>query len=312
MKRKLLFAMAMLLAIAGVQKAKAYSTTDLTNAGWTLVTGALTNVNSNYYLFVDGANTNLAMARSGALTDSRPVYQLLVDPTYSVAEVWTLEASNDKFIMKSYADNYYYSNGSAGWNSYMGATSDGNSQMTFSLQNGKYHISGTGGAIGVWSNYNLSGGGIGYAGTAGNKGVGGNDDKGFYIYQIARANFTPVTKASVSYADAGWEEVIAASEWGRSGYYYVFLDCSEGGFETNMVMTATENGLLQYQWSDMADNKQVWTTETAGSGYAFNSVEYGTYSTYTAPWAANMSASIPGSVFIPSLLDGKWQIRNKI
>ena len=33
MKRKLLFAMAMLLAIAGVQKAKAYSTTDLTMLG---------------------------------------------------------------------------------------------------------------------------------------------------------------------------------------------------------------------------------------------------------------------------------------
>lgn len=310
--------MCIALTIIGVQQAKAYTTEDLTNAGWTLVDGTtitLTDLDTYYYLFVDGTETNKSLAYSGINTDARPVYQLLQDPTISVGQVWKLEASDDKFKLKSNVNDYYYCSNSWGWNSYMG-TNESYTEHEFVLGGGKYKLhvkdeSGNTKALGAWGNYDLSGGGVGYAGTAGNKDVDGSNDRGFYIYRIARTNFTPASKPSANYAAAGWTQVTAESGLGLSGYYYVFLDISETDFETGMVMSATENGLPQYKWSDMDDNKQLWTMESSNGGYALKNVEYGKYSNYTAPWSGNMSTNLPGNVFKPTYISyGKWEMKN--
>ena len=314
MKRKLFLLLCALLTLVGTQKVQAYTTEDLTNDGWTLVTdlGSLT-LGDNYFVFVDGAHTELAMSHSGAYTDARPVYQLLQSPAISCGEVWMLEASNGKYIMQNYSDNYFYSNGGAGWNSSMKANTDGsNSEMTFTLNEGKYHISGNGGALGTWSNYDLSGGGLGYAGTAGNKSVGGEQDNGFYLYYLPRTSYLPINKPSEIYSTAGWMPVEALSDWGNDKRQYVLVDYSESGFESNMIMTGTENGLPQYKYYDLNDSKQKWYTEASGDGYALKNVEYGTYSNYTAPWSGNMSAELPAKVFVPSLNNGKWQIKNTV
>ena len=294
-----------------------YTTDDLVSAGWDAVDGTtvtLTDLDSYYYLLVDGTETNKVLTYSGIGTDSPPVYQLLYDPTVEVGQVWKLEASGDMFKLKAYANDWYYCSNSWGWNSYMG-TNESYTEHEFVLNDGKYYLhvkdeGGTTRALGAWSNYDLSGGGLGYAGTAGNKDVGGSNDRGFYIYRLPRTDFTPAAKPNVGYAAAGWMEVTAATDWGRADLQYVFLDISETGWETDKAVTATENGLPQYQRSDMADKAQWWTTEAAGSGYAFKSVEYNKYSNYTAPWGGNMSEAVPGNVFIPSLANGKWAIKN--
>ena len=319
MKRKLLFAA--IMAVMGVGQSFAqYTTTDLENAGWEAVDGTtvtLTDVDNYYYLLVDGTATSIALSNAGAMTDHRPVYQLLQDPRLSTVEVWKLEAGADsKLRLKSYADDYYYNSNSWGWNSNMGTSYSDYKYVDheFSLADGKYHIyttdeGGTKRALGLWNDLNLTASGKGYSGMAGNKTVGGDQDHGFYIYRIARTAFTSV-EASSDYAAVGWMKVTALDGWGRSGLQYVLLDISEAGFETNMVFTATENGLPQYKFTDMSA-KQWWTTEAKNSdGFAFKSVEYGTYSNYTAPWGGNMSANVPDNYFIPSLSDGKWQLRN--
>lgn len=306
------------MTVMGVGQSFAqYSTDDLVSAGWEAVDGTtveLTDLDSYYYLLVDGTETNKVLTYSGIGTDARPVYQLLYDPTVEVGQVWTLEASGDMFKLKSYANDWYYCSNSWGWNSYMG-TNESYTEHDFVLNDGKYYIhvkdeGGTTRALGAWNNYDLSGGGLGYAGTAGNKDVGGSNDRGFYIYRLPRTDFTPAAKPSSDYAAAGWMEVTAAADWGRADLQYVFLDISETGWETDKVVTATENGLPQYQRSDMANKAQWWTTEASGEGYAFKSVEYGTYSNYTAPWGGNMSEAVPGNVFVPSLANGKWAIKN--
>ena len=316
MKRKLLFAA--IMAVMGVGQSFAqYSTDDLVSAGWEAVNGTtvtLTDLDNYYYLLVDGTETNKSLTYSGVGTDARPVYQLLYDPTISVGQVWKLEASNGKFKLKSYANDWYYCSNSWGWNSYMG-TNESYTEHEFVLADGKYkiHVKDEGGttrALGAWGNYDLNGGGLGYAGTAGNKDVDGTNDRGFYIYRLLRTAFTPAAKPSANYAAAGWMEVTEKADWGVAGRKYVFLDISETGFETEMVMTATENGLPQYQRSNMS-KAQWWTTEAKNSdGFAFKSVEYGTYSNYTAPWGGNMSATVPDNYFKPSLANGKWALKN--
>ena len=315
MKRKLLFAA--LMAVWGVGQSFAqYTTSDLVTAGWEAVDGTtvtLTDLDTYYYLLVDGTETNKSLTYSGVGTDARPVYQLLYDPTISVGQVWKLEASGDKFKMKSAVNDWYYCSNSWGWNSYMG-TNESYTEHEFVLNDGKYYIhvkdeGGTTRALGAWGDYNLNGGGLGYAGTAGNKDVGGSNDRGFYIYRLPRTDYVAAPKPSTQYAAKGWMEVTAMADWGVAGLQYVFLDISETGFETEMVMTATENGLPQYQRSAMT-KAQWWTTEASGSGYAFKSVEYQKYSNYTAPWGGNMSDAVPGNVFVPSLANGKWAMKN--
>ena len=225
-----------------------------------------------------------------------------------------LETSNDKFLLKSYSDEFYYSNGSGGWNSFMSSSTDGsNSEMTFELNNSIYHIYNNRGALGWWNNYNLSGDGKGYAGTAGNKGTGGDDDKGFNLYRLPRTSFTPADKPSVKYVAAGWEKVTTEEAWGLAGYYYVLLDVTDFSpyYETGMAVTAVSGSLPQYQLSNMENNNQVWTTEAYDGGYAFKSVGVSQYLHYTAPWSGNTTDTPQdGSKFTVSLKDGVWRLVN--
>ena len=308
-KLRLLIALCTLL-IGGGNLANAYTVDDLTSAGWTKVTdlSSLT-LGDHYFVLVDGTDASLIFTRAGVGTTARPVYQPMENPAAARNEVWMIEASADKYRLQSYADNYYYTNGNAGWNNSMQSSADGNSDLTFTLSGDKYHLTTGAGAIGCWDTFNLINTTYGYAGVAGNNGSGGDKDHGFTLYSIPRANYTTAI-ASAEYAAAGWIRVEALSDWGNATRQYVLLDVSETGYETSMAMTATD-GLPAYQYSDMANNNQKWLTETSGDGYALKSVGYGKYSNYTAPWGGNMSDDAPANVFVPyALTDGKWSIKN--
>ena len=309
MKRKLLFAA--IMAVMGVGQSFAYDTTNLTSAGWQLVDGTtvtLTDVNDYYYLFVAGNHTDQALVQISLGRDYRPYYHALQDPSLSVGQVWVLEATdNSRYIMSNKADGRYLKYNNEGWDSSMG-TDASTADYEFALSDGKYHIRHSNDrALGPWDGVNYVLSAQGWAQTATNK--SGNDDVGFYVYRIARNNYTPFS--GNNFANAGWKRVDASSDWGRSGLQYVFLDVSETGYESNMAMTATDNGLPQYAFVDMANTNQYWLTEVSGSGYAFKSVGVGKYSNYTAPWGGDMSEGLPGNVFKPTYIsDGKWHLQN--
>ena len=313
MKRTLLFLLCAFLTMVSVQKVQAYTLTDLTDAGWTQATSSLPTPLSDYYfVLVDGTLNDHILTRGAVnATTYRPGYKTLADPTQAVEEVWIIEASNDKYRLKSYADNYYYTNGSAGWNNNMVASADVNSDLTFTLNGGIYHLSTTAGYVGAYVTFNFE---ECCSAVAGNNGSGGDKDHGFRIYYKSRTNFTPANKPSITYTAAGWMRIDALTDWGNSTRQYVFLDVSElTGYETGMVVTAQESNLPQYQYSDMSDNKQKWYTEASGVGYALKNVEYNTYSNYTAPWGGNMSADKPSNVFVPTYVsEGKWYLKNTV
>ena len=141
MRRQLLLIAMLAIASIWTQKVQAqYTTSDLVSAGWQAVDGStvtLDNLDNYYYLLVDGTETNKSLTYSGIGTDARPVYQLLYDPTVSVGQVWKLEASNGKFKLKSYVNDYYYCSNSWGWNSYMG-TNESYTEHEFVLNDGKW------------------------------------------------------------------------------------------------------------------------------------------------------------------------------
>ena len=285
--------------------------------GWTYVDGTtvtLTDLDNYYYLFLDAVEANKSLAYSGIGTDARPVYQLLQDPTKSIGQVWKLEnTTNDRIRLKAYANDWYYSANGNGWDSYMG-TSTNYEKHYFTLNDGAYNLKVKWSdymALGAWSDFSLSGNGLGYAGTAGNKTVGSKEDHGFFIYRIPRANFTPAPQASENYAAAGWKEVTSTEDWGRDGRHYVFLDVSETGFETNMAMTAT-TGRPQYQFSDMSNPSQKWMTEPYDGGYALKDVSSGKYTSYTSATDATLydDTNHSGIKFTPTLTNGKWAIFN--
>ena len=154
MKKFLLIMCACLMgALSG---AKAYTTADLTTAGWTLTT-SLDDIASNVYVFVDAGAQETAVVR-GAAQGNRPRYNTLSNPVFNKQEVWTIEKYGDSYAISGIEDNYYFSSGDAGWNDGMTNGVDGNKGLfTFNLSGEKYDIrsvavTGDDNYMGHWNN----------------------------------------------------------------------------------------------------------------------------------------------------------------
>lgn len=239
-KLKLLLAAA-ILWFGGGNSASAYSTSDLTNAGWTQVTAStITGIDDNYYMLVDCNSSDYVMANQA--DHFRPCYKTIADPIANPSFVWILEGSNNEFNLKSYSTGAYFKQAS-GWNTSVGYARDSRTKVTgvFVLSDGKYTLKckESGNYVGHW---NDNGAAVANDGEdiAANKAIG--NAPGFYLYSISRATFdaalaasrltsvSTATKASpvsvtsyIQNADwsgdwGGWESTFTSSgnmQWGK-------------------------------------------------------------------------------------------------
>jgi hypothetical protein len=131
--------------------ANAYTTSDLTSAGWTQVT-SLSDVNNYYYVFVDAGQQTTAMFRNNN-SDARPFYNTLANPMENLEEVWVIAQNGVNFNIKGNSESFFFNSGNAGWNDYVGHNND-NGDFIFTLNEGKYDIKSVtvNSYVGPWNN----------------------------------------------------------------------------------------------------------------------------------------------------------------
>lgn len=190
MKKTLLILYACLFgALSGV---KAYTTSDLTAAGWTLVTN-LDDIISNVYVFVDAGSSNYAfsgLTNSPGWKKEEPAYRTLANPFTTPYEVWTIESRNDGYALRNIESQKYFNSNDGGtgegWLDHMADTYD-NGSFTLNKDGLKYNFYGISsqGFVGPWNND----GAVASDGEsiAANKGEGAHPD--FFIYKMAKATY---------------------------------------------------------------------------------------------------------------------------
>ncbi len=112
MKRLLFWMAALLVAIGGVQQAKAYGTNDLTDAGWQPVT-SLSSVSDYFYVIVDNSQDYFV-----SLNGTQVHYKAAADPLADFSVVWALETNGTSFGIRNIG-NYkllVQTEYNAGWN----------------------------------------------------------------------------------------------------------------------------------------------------------------------------------------------------
>lgn len=185
MKRRLLLAaLAVMGAIGGGNSLFAYTTSDLTSAGWTQVTASsITDNGDNYYMFVDANSSSYVMANDAS--HYRPCYKTLNNPLENPSFVWILEGSGNTFALKSYSTGSYFIQ-SNGWDTSM--TGGAGQNFTFALNDGKYSLQSVGRSdyVGHW---NDDGAAVASDGEniAANKAA--SNAPGFLLYAISKSTF---------------------------------------------------------------------------------------------------------------------------
>lgn len=186
MRRKLRNLLMVGIAILGSwSNASAYTTDELTSAGWTKVESiADVDVTNNLFVFVDAKSSNYAM--SNAANNGRPCYQTLADPISNPSQTWILEGSSSTYALKNAHSKFYFNSGDAGWNNYIGQNND-NANFTFALAEGKYSLTSTktNQLVGPWNND----GAVANDGenVAANKSA--SQAPGFYIYCMTYSDY---------------------------------------------------------------------------------------------------------------------------
>lgn len=190
MKKTLLILYACLFgALSGV---KAYTTSDLTAAGWTLVTN-LDDITNNVYVFVDAGSSNYAfsgLTNSPGWKKEEPAYRTLANPFTTPYEVWTIESRNDGYALRNIESQKYFNSNDGGtgegWLDHMADTYD-NGSFTLNKDGLKYNFYGISsqGFVGPWNDD----GAVASDGEsiAANKGEGAHPD--FFIYKMAKATY---------------------------------------------------------------------------------------------------------------------------
>lgn len=197
MKRKLLILCACLFsALTGV---KAYTTADLTAAGWTQVSAISNDAsNENYvgnfvYVLVDAGSSNYAfsgLTNSPGWKKEEPAYRTLANPFTTPYEVWTIEIRNDGYALRNIESQKYFNSNDGGtgegWLDHMADTYE-NGSLTIGKDGSKYNIYGVSsqGYVGPWN----GDGAVASDGEAiaANKGEGEHPD--FYFYRMAKATY---------------------------------------------------------------------------------------------------------------------------
>ena len=184
MKNKLHKLMALVLLVAGVQSANAYSVADLKSGGWTKVE-SIENVDNYYYVFVDAKSSSYMMV--DAHNRGRAYYRTLSNPLLFENSTWVLESNgDDSYALKNAVTSRYFNSGGAGWDNSLGATNQ-NANYKFALTNGKYDIQSvqTNQYLGPW-NDNGSVAGYGEE-IAANKSL--DKAPGFLVYAMERTQY---------------------------------------------------------------------------------------------------------------------------
>ena len=184
MKHKLHKLMALVLFVAGVQSANAYSVAELESEGWTKVE-SIENVDNYYYVFVDAKSSAYMMV--DAYDRGRAYYRNLSNPLLFTNSTWVLESKGDgSYALKNAVTSRYFNSGDAGWNNSLGAAND-NADYRFALANGKYDIQSVtvNQYLGPWNN---DGSVAGYGeDIAANKSL--DMAPGFWVYAMERAQY---------------------------------------------------------------------------------------------------------------------------
>lgn len=302
--------MVALLSIVGVRQANAYTVSDLTSAGWTQVTdlSALT-LSNNYFVLVDAGASATAMTLGNPATNDKPSYTTLADPFAASQQVWIIE---DGYKLKSMVSEKYFNSGSAGWN---GSMSDTGTDLTFTLNAGKYKISCATGYAGPWNNDGSVKLSDGYENVALNKSDA--QAPGFYIYNISRTAYNAARRNGAALVAEGWLKVTATDRLGVSGNYYALLDVSEAGYESGFAMTGATNGRPQSQaLTNPATNKaQTWIIAPHDADKFVlqcaqdNKYFYCNGAGWNTGFIDNIDAD--GTDFTFTLNDGKWTLANE-
>ena len=328
MKKTVLTLIATLVCTVG---AWAYSTSDLTSAGWTQVTNLGSfNVSDYYFVFVDAENTSKVLLISNPTSYDPPCYAPMSNPFAASHEVWKLvDTGSGTYNIQSYCDNRYFVSGWAGWDHSM-QDNTGNGDFTFTLSDGKYKIhrhlgAGWEGYVGHWGmdadklaypDYIVDSSDEKLLVIEKNGANKGEDAPGFYLYSISRTAYETGRRNGAKLATEGWTQVTSTAGLGLPGYYYVFLDVSEFGYESGLALTTN---LTYTSLSDPITNPaQLWVTEAYNESYALKSAETNKYFSVWgydiwSGWAVDMWENHGGdgrSDFTFTLNDGKWKLHN--
>lgn len=103
MKRKLFLLLCALLTMIGVTQVKAYTTADLTTAGWTKITSiSQSEIANNYYVFLsEDESLILRLENSSNQSNYAAFYRDLDNPFADGFKVWTLEANGENYGMRN-------------------------------------------------------------------------------------------------------------------------------------------------------------------------------------------------------------------
>ena len=264
MKRKLLFAIVALMCSVGTW---AYTTTDLTSAGWTLAT-SLNDIENNYYVLVDAAASETAVVR-GATANARPRYRTIANPLDVTNEVWTITASGTGYTLQNYDDNFYFNSGNAGWNDEMNSSTG--TTFTFTYAENKWSIKASTGFVGPWNNSgavtlaeNVDEIGEGVEDVACNKSA--EQAPGFILYSISRTAYASALTARASSRYAGFTQVTNASELTSDNFatnYYILVPKAATSYVVSLDVDNTNgNSDLNFQPANVFDDlRQVWMFE---------------------------------------------------
>lgn len=313
----------------------AYTTTDLENAGWTLVTDfASLTLNDNYFVFVDAQEGKYTMSNAmpkgiGADGVRRPVYQALADPFSGFCQVWAIESYGEgTYAVQSIEDGYYLTSNGEWWSSHICNGKSGDSYIQISsLGEGKYRLRSTRQPSDLyWGPYKNDakvdlthkdgldlGDGLDdkdYESLAANKAT--DHAPGFYLYAMSRSTYNASRRYSGALENEGWTKVTSTSGLGLSGYYYAFLDASENGGESGYAMTGT-NGRPKYTLltDPISTTTQLWTTESYGSGFAIKNVSDNKYIYSEASWNMQATSSLTANAeYRVSVNDGLWTLQS--
>ena len=194
MKRKLLSLAAALLCSVGMS---AYTTEDLTSAGWSEVTSleALSSgVNNNVYVLVDAGGSSYFVTK-GDGNEDRPKYIALANPFSTPGAVWTLESrGTNQYAMRNLSSRFYFNSSTNGYDDLMATSWSDSGTFTYAYEGSKFSITNSSVVTGQWSpgqyvgpwSDNLTSVASG-ENVACNKAL--SSAPGFKIYAISRSNY---------------------------------------------------------------------------------------------------------------------------
>ena len=282
--------MALASLVIGGGNLWAYTTSDLTSAGWTQVT-SLTDVSSKYYILVDAGTTytsGMAVAHA-ANTSGSLYYQTLADPLTDVRQVWKIAESSGTYTLQALNDDCYISGNGNGWDRSV-ISSPTNGTFNFTLTNDIWHIVNAtgsyspGNAFGPWEGTKESASNYGVAiNKSDNTAIDNGDNApGFIIYSIARPNFSVEDVTTTYMTNPSFEsEVFTETGYDSKTTLTGWTVTKTGSSTTSRLAFGTQtadDGHMGYVGSNIKPTDGSYYLSLRGRWHSNNSTEGGTVS----------------------------------